>query len=179
METLKVLEGKLKEQNPEVCMSLLYGHLQRTWRLPQVLLGSGHDDRILHVRCTHVFIQPTVQTGALAANIRDMPERTAVDFAGSMPADMNLDHHPLHVIQSAALAGPAGGLAGLQGGVTGPPKSSEAAGQLAVDARLTALAGTHTTQAIPVKRIGMDTGCPRCHWTAVAGPGCSSGRLVG
>ena len=62
MKNLKVLEGKLKEQNPEVCMSLFYGHLRRTWRLPQVLLGSGHDDCMFHVRCTHVSIQPTVQT---------------------------------------------------------------------------------------------------------------------
>lgn len=62
MKTLKVLEGKLKEQNPEVCMSLFYGHLRRTWRLPQVLLGSGIQNHFFTMRCTHVFIQPTVQT---------------------------------------------------------------------------------------------------------------------
>jgi hypothetical protein len=56
MKPLKVLEGKLKEQNPEVCMSLFYGHLRITQRWPQVRLGSGHDDRIFHVRCTHVSI---------------------------------------------------------------------------------------------------------------------------
>ena len=56
MKTPEVLEGKVKEQNPEVCMSLFYGHLRRTWRLPQVLLGSGHDDCMFHVRCTHVSI---------------------------------------------------------------------------------------------------------------------------
>ncbi len=69
MKTLKVLEGKLKEQNPEVCMSLFYGHLRRTQRWPQVLLGSGHDDRIFHVRCTYVSIQPTAQT-----NNQERPE---------------------------------------------------------------------------------------------------------
>jgi hypothetical protein len=62
MKTLKIMEGKLKEQNPEVCMSLFYGRLRRTQRWPRVLLGSSHNDRIFHVRCTCVFIQSTVQT---------------------------------------------------------------------------------------------------------------------
>jgi hypothetical protein len=99
----------------------------------------------------------TVQTGAFPANIRDMPERTAVDFAGSMPADMNLDHHPLHVIQTGALAGPECSLAGLQRGTTGPPKSSKSAGQLAVDARLIIVAASHAAMAIIIVRIGMET----------------------
>ncbi len=69
MKTLKVMEGKLKEQNLKVCMSLFYGHLRRTQRWPQVLLGSSHDDRNFHVRCTYVSIQPTVQT-----NNQERPE---------------------------------------------------------------------------------------------------------
>ena len=62
MNTLKIMEGKLKEQNPEVYMSLFYGRLRRTQRWLQVRLGSDHDGRIFHVRCTYVSIQPTVQT---------------------------------------------------------------------------------------------------------------------
>jgi hypothetical protein len=72
-----------------------------------------------------------------------------VDFAGPMAAHMNLDHHPLQAIKAT---GSTTGFARL--GCGAALKAGESACQLAIDAGLTGMAGSHVAKAISIIRIG-------------------------